>query len=379
MNIVINKVDFWDGFECMKYWSYPKTYDAKRKKEEIKATVLSGQFIGARKVDGIWGMIIKDLDGNFHLRSRTKNVNGTYADKAEWIPWIVEDLKGIPNGTVLIGEIYKKGDEGSRKTTAVLNCLLSKSLERQIKGEPLHFYCFDIVAYDGKSLIDVPIEERIKYVKDKIEPVITPTHVEIATYKSGEDLWNLIGEVLNAGYEGVVIQNKVAKYTCGKRTAHLTVKIKKEIEQTIDAFLDGEYKLPTKEYTGLQPQDWSYWLNMKDNTKVNTNKYYEASRGEAWIPITKAYYYGWASAVSISVMRDGKPFHIGWISGIPDSMKEGIVNENEKWKNKVYEITAMEVEKIDGSYSLRHGKIVCERTDKRPEDCEFSQIEENVK
>ena len=91
-------------------------------------------------------------------------------------------------------------------------------------------------------------------------------------------------------------------------------------------------------------------------------------------PVTKPYYYGWASAVSISVMKDGKPFHIGWISGIPDSMKSGIVNEPEKYKNKVFEITAMEIEHTKSGYSLRHAKIVQERKDKSYEDCSFEQI-----
>ena len=73
-------------------------------------------------------------------------------------------------------------------------------------------------------------------------------------------------------------------------------------------------------------------------------------------------------------MKNGKPFHIGWVSGIPDSMKSGIVNEPEKYKNKVFEITAMEIEKINGNYSLRHAKIVQERKDKSYEDCSFEQI-----
>ena len=123
MNIIINGTDFWDGFDAMKYWAPPKSYDRQKWKQEIHEYMLSGQYIGARKVDGIWAMIIKDEEGNFHLRSRTKNVEGTYADKAEWIPQILSELEDIPAGTVLLGEIYKYGEEGSRKATAILNCL----------------------------------------------------------------------------------------------------------------------------------------------------------------------------------------------------------------------------------------------------------------
>ena len=74
------------------------------------------------------------------------------------------------------------------------------------------------------------------------------------------------------------------------------------------------------------------------------------------------------------VMKDGKPFRIGWISGITDEMKAGIVKEPEKYQNKVFEITAMEIEHTKSGYSLRHAKIVQERKDKSYEDCSFEQI-----
>ena len=35
MQIIIDKVDFWDSFEAMKYWSHPKTYDIAKKREEV--------------------------------------------------------------------------------------------------------------------------------------------------------------------------------------------------------------------------------------------------------------------------------------------------------------------------------------------------------
>lgn len=37
-------------------------------------------------------------------------------------------------------------------------------------------------------------------------------------------------------------------------------------------------------------------------------------------------------------------------------------------------LTAMEIECIDGEYSLRHGRIENWRDDKKPEDCDFSQV-----
>ena len=42
MNIVINGTDFWDGFDAMKYWAPPKSYDRQKWKQEIHEYMLSG-------------------------------------------------------------------------------------------------------------------------------------------------------------------------------------------------------------------------------------------------------------------------------------------------------------------------------------------------
>lgn len=378
MNVIIDGIDFWDNFDCMKYWSPAKTTNRQKWREELKYLICSGSMMGSIKVDGIWSMIIRDNDGNFHLRSRTKNVQGTFTDKAEWIPDIIKDLDCIPNGTVLLGEIYKYGDEGSRKVTAILNCLKEKSLERQ-KKTPLHFYCFDVLAYKNKSLINKPIEERInRYLNYELLDVLKDlNYVEIAEYYTGEELWKKIAETLANGREGMVVQKLSAPYTCGKRTAKLTVKIKKEIANTIDVFIDGSFKPPTMEYSGKNLENWPLWVNVKTNERFNKCMYNEYLRGETLVPVTRPFFMGWASAISVSLMKDGKPTHIAWLSGIPDSIKEKIVTEPETLVNKVIEVNAMMVEKIDGEYSLRHAVVEnWDRTDKRPEDCEWSQIEE---
>ena len=374
MNVIIDGVDFWDGLDAMKYYSYPKTYSAERRRNETKANILSEAWIGSRKYDGIWAMIIKDMDGKFHLRSRTKNVEGGFADKALWISHITAELDSMPNGTVLLGEIYKPNDEGSRKTTAILNCLLPKSLERQ-KKTPLAFYCFDCLAYRGKNIMNKPIEERVEhYLGHELLDILKGEFVSRAQYYSGEELWQHLGEELAAGHEGMVIQRKDTPYQPGKRPRS-TLKIKKEIENTIDAFLDGDYKAPTKEYYGKTPlEEYPYWMNVKTGEKTDICMWRAADGGEPWIPITRLYYLNYAGSLSFSVMKDGKPVHIGYISGVPDEIRKGIVSEPQKWIHRVFEISCMQVEKIDGAYSMRHAKVVQERKDKDWQSCEWSQI-----
>lgn len=374
MEIIIDGFNFW-GMEPMKYWSFPKSYDKKRKKEESRAMIFGGNMIGSRKMDGAWNMIIKDMEGNIHVRSRQESVNGGYQDKAEWIPQVCDGLKDVPNGTVFLGEIYIPSDEGSRKVTSVFNCLKDKCLERQKNGKMLHYYIFDVLAFDGKSLINAPIDERVrKYLDVKIHDVINSEFIEFADYKEGEELWELYCNIISSGGEGIVITQKTCKYLCGKRTARVTLKLKKELDDPVDAFIDGNYKTADKLYTGLSPETWDFWFNEKTGEKTRKNKFPEYTRGEAWIPIKKTAYYNWASSISFSVMKDGKPYHIGYISGIPDSMKEEITKEGNSLIGKVYSLNAMMLECINGHYSFRHASINEERPDKRPEDCDFAQI-----
>lgn len=378
-NIIIDGFNFTE-MESMKYWSHPKSYDVKKKKEESKYMCISGDYIGARKYDGAWNMLIKDNDGNFHLRSRTESVNGGYTDKAEWIPWITNELSWIPNGTVLIGEICFPNNEGCRKITSVLNCLKDKCIERQKKNGILNFYIFDILAYKNKSLINTPFETRIRtYLEYELADITNNNeYVFMANYKEGPELWDLYGQVIAEGGEGIVITRKDCKYLLGKRTARMTLKMKKEINETIDAFLDGDYKPATKDYKGKEIETWPYWYNIKTGEKTNICMFTEYTNGETWEPVTKAWYYGWASAVSFSVMKEDNPVRIGWISGITDILKKEIVENPEKWRYKVAELTCMEIECISNEYSLRHAKIVQFRDDKKAEDCDFSQISDKA-
>lgn len=369
----IDGIDF-HNLEAEKYWSFPKTYKGD-KQAETKNFIMSEEYLGAEKMDGHYARLIKDEDGNIILQGRSKSVSGDYLDKHEWVPQLNSFFDWLPNGTCLLGELYFPNQRGSRKVTTILGCLKDKAIERQNAGEKLCYYIFDIWAWGGESFLDKTAEARFNKITEitgYAQPI--SDYNRYAKYLKGEELWNTLGQILNSGGEGIVITRANSKPEPGKRTARKTLKVKMEIEQTIDAFLDGDYKLPTRLYTGKEITTWSFWENVKTGERINKNMYFEYSQGGPWEPVTKPYYNGWASAVSFSVYKEGKPVHIGWISGITDELKKGIVDNTEEWKNKVAELTAMEVEHIDGGFSLRHGKIVRWRDDKNAEECSFDQI-----
>ena len=372
MSSIINNVDF-ENLPAEKYWSFPKTYKGDRHKD-TKDFILSEVYIGAEKMDGHYARFIKDDNGNMRLQGRTESVNGGYLNKIEWVPQCMEFFNSLPNGTCLLGELYFPTKRGSRNVTTILGCLKEKALERQAKGEKLHYYIFDVWAYDGVNYLKTPIEDRVRTLCTIEDFAEEPSNIDFAQYYQGEKLWDKYGEVLSKGGEGIVITKLGTVPEPGKRTARKTLKCKMEIEETIDAFVDGNYKESTVEYNGKMIDTWTYWMNTKTGEKFNKNMYKEYVNGEPIIAITKGFYNGWASAISFSVMKGNDPVHICWISGIDESIKEKIVTNPKELIGKVAAITCMEVEHIDGEYSLRHPRIDTWRSDKAYKDCEWTQI-----
>lgn len=371
----IDNIDF-VNLPAEKYWSFSKTYKG-NKKEEIKYMITSGNYIGSIKKDGHYARFIKDEDGNMILQGRTQSVSGEYLNKIDWVPQCHSFFESLPNGTCLLGELYFPNQKGSRKVTTILGCLKDKALARQEQGEKLCYYVFDVWAYNGKSLLNTSIETRINTYLDYeiLDLFKVENYIVKAEYYNGEELWEKLGDALSNGEEGIVITRKDSHAEPGKRTARKTLKIKQEINDTIDAFIDGNYKPATRDYKGKTPLDqYSYWENIKTGEISGKCKFLEYTNGEPWEPVSRLYALGYAGSISFSVMKDGKPVHIGYISGITDEMRKGIVENPEKYIHKVFELSAMEIEHIGESYSLRHGKIEKERLDKNYLDCDFSQI-----
>ena len=378
---------FIDGYdfgemEIQKYYAPPSTWSDEKKRENARMKIYSGDWYGATKYDGYFAQLIKDEDGNVILYSRSRGVNGKFADKHEWVPHLQSFFDALPIGTCLLGELYLPSQPGSRNITSIMGCLKEKAVARQEKGEKLHFYIFDCLAYAGKSWMSYPAKKRFAFVDDF---GIGNEYTSHAKYVHGADLNILLQEILARGDEGVVITHKDGLYEPGKRPSKTTLKIKKELKQTIDCFFTGVGSAPTKEYTGKEIETWKFWQNQISGEKVNAEMYKEYKAGCPIIPITKGFYYGWSGSLEIAVFRhrvgsqckingvvyeDTEVFPIGWLSGLPDEMKA----DPKKFAFKPIEVTAMEYDALN--HSLRHGKMVGWRKDLTLNDCTFDKLEE---
>ena len=376
---VIDGYDFGE-MECQRYYAPPSTWSDEKKRDSARSKIMSGDWFGAEKKDGYFAKLIKDEDGNIILYSRSRGVNGKFADKHEWVPHLNPFFEELPNGTCLLGELYLPSQPGSRHITTIMGCLKEKAIDRQAKGEKLHFYIFDCLAWAGENWVKKFAKDRFSFISGKINK----EYVSTATYYRGQELWSMLQEVLARGDEGIVITHKCAEYEPGKRPSKTTLKIKKELKQTIDCFFTGIGSAPTREYTGKEIETWKYWEDILTREKIEGEKFKEYKTGAAIEPVTKGYFYGWCGSLEIGVLRkragsrckirgveyaDTEVFPIGWLSGVPDEMKA----DPKKFAFKPMEVTAMEYDHMN--HSLRHGKMVGWRADLQLTDCTYEKIE----
>jgi ATP-dependent DNA ligase len=380
----IDGYDFGE-MEAMKYYAPPSSWTDQKKKDHAHNCVFSGDWFGAEKKDGYFAKLIKDEDGNIILYSRSRGVNGKFADKHEWVPQLNPFFEALPLGTCLLGEVYFPSKPGSRQVTTIMGCLKEKAIERQEKGEKLHFYVFDCLAFADKNLLDWPAKKRFNVASElvNINDIDKKEYVSFAEYKTGKELWHMLQEILARGDEGVVITHKDGKYEPGKRPSKTTLKIKKELKQTIDCFFTGRGSAPTKEYTGKEIETWKFWQNRITGEKMEGEFYRDYVGGAAIEPVTKGFFYGWSGSLEIGVFRhkvgsrckirgeifeDMEIFPIGWLSGVTDEMKAN----PDKFAFQPMEVTAMEYD--DFNHTLRHGKMVGWRKDLTLRDCTLEKI-----
>ena len=354
--------------EAEKYWSFPSSYTIERKKSETQSMVFSNDYIGSKKMDGYYYRFIKDLDGNIYLQSRNRGVSGQFSEKIGHLPHLSDFFGALPNGTVLLGEVYMR-DGISKNVTTIMGCLEAEAIRRQEQdpSKKLYYYIFDIWYYDGNSLLKSTAEDRFSLI-EKLSKLHTHPYVEWAEFYRGKELWQHYQKILADGGEGIVMVKANSTPNPGKRTARKTLKLKKELQETLDVIVIGANP-PTRLYTGKDPYSWQYWLDVKTSERLYGNHGFDYMKNNRPLePITKGYFHGWAGSLKLGVYKDDKIVQVGSLSGVPDEVLEN-------WRSyvgRVMEVTAMEV--FEDTGGIRHPRFVKWRDDLVDKDCTWEKI-----
>ena len=184
-----------------------------------------GDWLYELKFDGIRAIAIKD-GKKVSLISR----NGNKLDKR--FPEIFEAVADLPaDECVLDGEVVALDEQG-RSSFQLL-----QALEMEGRKAPLRFYVFDLLELNGKSLLELPVEQRKQVLAKVCENVSNPIRY------SGEISGNvktLRAEVKRRGLEGLIGKQRGSKYEPGRRTG-AWIKLKSLNEQE---FVIGGYTPP---------------------------------------------------------------------------------------------------------------------------------------
>lgn len=116
------------------------------------------------------------------------------------------------------------------------------NIEAVAKQLPLKAFVFDILYADGKSLLDIPLVERMDMLKKTVhgDGALIPSPGEIL--KKAEELQLLLDDSISKGLEGVVVKRIDSLYEAGGRNFNW-VKLKRhssgELQDTIDCVILG--------------------------------------------------------------------------------------------------------------------------------------------
>ncbi len=115
-------------------------------------------------------------------------------------------------------------------------------IEEMSQKLPLKAFVFDIMYLNGKSLMDLPLQERIKHLKANIhgDEILIPQIGEITN--SPEKIQEVFDDALTKGLEGLIVKRPDSKYEAGARNFNW-VKLKRhssgELKDTIDCVILG--------------------------------------------------------------------------------------------------------------------------------------------
>jgi bifunctional non-homologous end joining protein LigD len=184
-----------------------------------------GDWIYELKFDGFRAIGVK-IDKKVSLMSRNeKKLDARF-------PEIVNAVKNLPvRECVIDGEIVAL-DEKGRSSFQLL-----QALEMEGRKSPLRFYVFDLLQLDGKSLLQLPLEERKQLLAKLCESVGDPIRY---SGEIGGDAKSLLAEVKRRGLEGLIGKQRKSVYEPGRRSG-AWIKLKCMNEQE---FVIGGYTLP---------------------------------------------------------------------------------------------------------------------------------------
>ncbi len=175
------------------------------------------------KLDGYRALVMKKRRAIKIFSRRGNNLNGMFAP-------IVSAFSFLPDDVIIDGEVVVLDDEGKPSFSALQHS--------QFTPESLHFYVFDLLAYDGRDLRKLPLADRRRLLEDhvlqRMRDPVRLSEVFEATPKQ------LVAAAKQAGLEGVIGKRANSTYESGERSgAWVKYKTNKGQELVVGGYKPG--------------------------------------------------------------------------------------------------------------------------------------------
>jgi bifunctional non-homologous end joining protein LigD len=173
------------------------------------------------KLDGYRALGIRS-GGSARLVSRNGN------DFSARFPSIARSLSKLPDQTIIDGELVALDETGRPSFNVLQNCNHATT--------PLQYYVFDLPHFAGKSLRELPLDDRRKLLHTKVVPQMAQN------IRFSESLDASAAEVIAAvgeqGLEGVIAKRRDSPYEPGRRSgAWVKMRINKGQELVIGGYV----------------------------------------------------------------------------------------------------------------------------------------------
>ena len=156
------------------------------------------------KLDGARIQVHRDGD-TVHIFTRTLR------EITDSVPELVELARALPcRSVVLDGETLALNDDGRPRPFQETMSRFGATSERELLLRP---YFFDCIHLDGVDLLDAPLAERVKALRQAVGEHVIPGVVEPAA----EQATAFLAAALAGGHEGVMVKKLDSPYAAGRR------------------------------------------------------------------------------------------------------------------------------------------------------------------
>jgi bifunctional non-homologous end joining protein LigD len=173
------------------------------------------------KFDGYRALVVKNAKVNI-LSRRNNSLTNEF-------PAIAAACADLKENTVIDGEIIALDKDGKPAFNILQN--------RRMHKDAVQFYAFDLLVYQGRSLLNMPLEKRRELLNSILAEMQPPVYFSQTLDAPARAV---ITAAKSAGLEGIVAKRRDSRYEAGKRSgAWSKFKLNLDQELVIGGYLPG--------------------------------------------------------------------------------------------------------------------------------------------